>query len=313
MKKERIDNLENKAKELEDKLNNIKNELQRLYTDDIETFLQDFIDKKKKIEECDKISDKIKDWYNDNFIDKNNETGIKTDLESANELAKEFTGELTQQKQEIENIKQDFKTNNDNLKNENEKLIEETKRIKENLENELKDLQSWKDLAVGGSLFKSFKETACEYTDKERNSFFVSIGAMISEAIFLLVYAIVLICIKKFEWHNLIISLPISIAFCFIWWTAKQKSNQYAKSKEEYRHKATSMESFVGYRTQFKENLSDEEYDELFKSTVVVNLTRNPSDELDKILLQKDPTHKFTDILKEGISSIKEIVSKKEQ
>ena len=45
MKKERIDNLENKAKELEDKLNNIKNELQRLYTDDIETFLQDFIDK----------------------------------------------------------------------------------------------------------------------------------------------------------------------------------------------------------------------------------------------------------------------------
>ena len=41
MKKERIDNLENKAKELEDKLNNIKNELQRLYTDDIETFLQD--------------------------------------------------------------------------------------------------------------------------------------------------------------------------------------------------------------------------------------------------------------------------------
>ncbi len=309
MKKERVDNLENKAQEAEKILNGIREELKNLYTDDVEKFLQGFIEKKQNIEKCDKISDTINDWYNDNFIDKDNETGIKTDLESANELAEEFTRELEQQKQEIENIKQNFETNNNNLKNENEKLIEETKQIKENLENELKDLKSWKDLAVGGSLFKSFKETADEYTKKERNSFLISIIPLFCEVGFLIYFLFE----KNFDWHNLIISVPIAVAFGFIWWTAKQKSNQYAKSKEEYKHKATSMESFVGYRTQFKENLSDEEYDELFKSTVVVNLTRNPSDELDKILLQKDPTHKFTDILKDGISSIKEIVSKKEQ
>jgi len=310
MKKEKIKNLEDKATELEEKFNSISKTLKKLYTDDIEKFLSDFIAKKQNIEECDKTIGTINDWYNNTFIDEDNKTtGIRTNLNEANELAESFTKELGQQKQEIENIKQDFKTNNNNLKNKNEKLIEETKQIKENLENELKDLQSWKDLAVGGSLFKSFKETADEYTKKERNSFLISIISLLCEVLFLG-------CVffkEDFEWRKLLISLPIAFCGILIWWTAKQKSNQYAKSKEEYRHKATSMESFVGYRTQFKENLSDEEYDELFKSTVVFNLTRNPSDELDKILLQKDPTNKITGIIKEGFNSIKEIICKNKE
>ncbi len=93
------------------------------------------------------------------------------------------------------------------------------------------------------------------------------------------------------------------------------KSKIYHKLAEEYAHKATLLQSFVGYREQYKQTLDDDEYNQFFRE-VIEAVKVNASERIDKLLHFKWPFEKAIDSVNNGIdkasSTIKNTVKTKD-
>lgn len=158
-----------------------------------------------------------------------------------------------------------------------------------------KDLQGYRDQVVGGSLFKTFKDKA----------FWSNITSLIYSGI-----GIVLLLCSGGVLFWLLLQTDrqvedrfIATAISFILFTASfvcsNNSKTFRKLTEEYAHKATLLQSFVGYREQYKQTLDDNEYSQFFKE-VIEAVKINPSERIDKLLNFKWPFEKTIDTVNGG-------------
>ena len=144
-----------------------------------------------------------------------------------------------------------------------------------------KNLQEFRDLAVGNSLFISFEERMKQNDDSSKKYGYGSIVCLGISAIVMGVLLCVSLLPKVGAINYL---LPSSISFILLTasFVCSHKSAIYHKLAEEYAHKATLLRSFVGYRERF----DDEELGVFFKE-VIEAIKVNASDKSDKYFRTK--------------------------
>jgi len=162
------------------------------------------------------------------------------------------------------------------------------------------DLKTYRDSVVGGSLFKTYASRT-EKNDKSTKYY-----SIFSLACLVLSAGILGVLVFK-EQHNYIVPSSISIILLTASFVSSSKSKVYHKLAEEYAYKTTLLESFVGYREQYKQSLDDREYNQFF--TEVINAIKtNPSEKIDKLLHFKFPFEKALDVANNTAESIKNSV-----
>ena len=180
----------------------------------------------------------------------------------------------------------------DLIKNKTENLekieLEYLEKIKE-IDNIKKDLNKYRTEVVIGTVFKAFKSRS---TSNSLIAGILSLFAILSLAgalSFMIYLANSTQVVDKFY--------PISTITLFITLSifCSNKSKIYHKLAEEYGHKATILESFVGYGEEFKKSLGVEKYNSLFDK-VTEAVSSNPSDKIDKLMQFKWPWEKAIDV-----------------
>jgi hypothetical protein len=199
--------------------------------------------------------------------------------------------------------------------NQNKTIIDFTEKYQNTLNKKLeevetvkKDLQDYRDQVVGGSLFKTYKEKA--FWSNITSLVYSGIGI----SLLLCAGGILLWLLLKVDRQNT--DSFISSSISFILFTASficsGNSKTFRKLTEEYAHKATLLQSFVGYREQYKQTLDDEEYSQFFKE-VIEAVKINPSERIDKLLHFKWPFEKAIDTVNSGFTDTCKIISKSTQ
>jgi hypothetical protein len=165
-----------------------------------------------------------------------------------------------------------------------------------------KDLQVFADKAVGGSLFKAY-EKRTEKNDNLSESYSkYSIRCLLGSA---LVIVVLLVCSFFCDPQTINYILPSSMSVILLTasFVCSSKSKIYHKLAEEYAHKATLLQSFVGYREQYKQTLDDEEYNQFFRE-VIEAVKINASERIDKLLHFKWPFEKAIDSVNKGFDKV---------
>ena len=79
------------------------------------------------------------------------------------------------------------------------------------------------------------------------------------------------------------------------------------KLAEEYWHKASILKSFVGYKTQYQQNMEDEEY-KVFFEYLLKAIMLNPADKINVFLNKKLPIETILETPKNIIGGVKDVV-----
>ncbi len=249
----------------------------------------------KKMSDIKGIPSEIDNYYKKIFDD-SDEPGIKKRIEQVlgeatrvNELITEFnffwigdnqTMSFEKCKQDIQSTQQEASKLNTTIADQKETLSASMTEI----EGIKKDLNAFRDSVVAGSLFQAYGERTQHNDNASRKYSRGSIGCLLLSAV---VMAIVLM--SKDVGHFLPIS--ISIILLTASFVCSSKSKIYHKLAEEYAHKTTLLQSFIGYRSEYKEQLTPEEYQAFF-SKIIAAISVNASDKCDKLLHFKWPWEK---------------------
>lgn len=231
----------------------------------IDTFYKKFIDNK-----IDENTDNFTSWWNGDKDDSSFadcEKRIKETMEECNKIP-ELIKNKTENLEKIE--------------------LEYLEKIKE-IENIKKDLNKYRTEVVIGTVFKAFKSRSTS------NSWIAGILSFF--AIISLAGALYFMIYLANSTQNVDKFYPISTITLFITLSifCSNKSKIYHKLAEEYGHKATILESFVGYGEEFKKSLGVEKYNSLFDK-VTEAVSSNPSDKIDKLMQFKWPWEKAIDV-----------------
>lgn len=260
----------------------------------IDAFYKKFIDNK-----IDENTDNFTSWWNGDKDDSSFadcEKRIKETMEKCNIIdnkTKDFENlesKYSKEIKEIEFIKNGKSVNLENLESQYaEKITELEKKIDE-IEIIKKDLHKYRNEVVLGTLFETFKQRSVENLEEakifSKNAIFSLLGALIT--LFALVIFSHFFDIKEFYVFSMLILFITLSMFC------SNKSKIYHKLAEEYAHKATFLESFVGYDEEFKKYLGNK-YNDLFDK-VTDAVSSNPSDKIDKFLQFRYPWEKIVDV-----------------
>ncbi len=196
----------------------------------------------------------------------------KTEILSIYNKKTELSAKIADSETSLENQKKEITDFTEKYENTLTAELNEVGSIKQ-------DLQDYRDQVVGGSLFKTYKEKACW----SNITSLVYSGIAIS--LLLCAGGILLWLLLKVDRQST--DSFISSSISFILFTASfvcsGNSKVTHKSFEEYLHKATLLQSFVGYREQHKQSLDDEEYSQFFRE-VIEAVKVNPSERIDKLL-----------------------------
>lgn len=212
------------------------------------------------------------------------------------------------------------KSNNlsQHIETKSKELTDFIKNYKDSLQNEIKgiegiknDLKAFKDLVVGNSLFKSFQDRANKNDNMTKIYSLSSILFLLGAAAIML-----LLLLGKIPSDKIGYLLPISISIILLTasYVSSGRSKIYHKAAEEYYHKSTMIQSFVGYTQQNPTTPGDygpsTEYSEFFKE-ILSAIKRNPSDKIDKLLHFKFPWEKAIDSAKDIAQQTANIVNEK--
>ena len=231
----------------------------------IDAFYKKFIDNK-----IDENTDNFTSWW----------SGDKDDSSFA-----DCEKRIKETMEECNKIPELIKNKTENL----EKIeLEYLEKIKE-IENIKKDLNKYRTEVVIGTVFKAFKSRSTS------NSWIAGILSFF--AIISLAGALYFMIYLANSTQNVDKFYPISTITLFITLSifCSNKSKIYHKLAEEYGHKATILESFVGYGEEFKKSLGVEKYNSLFDK-VTEAVSSNPSDKIDKLMQFKWPWEKAIDV-----------------
>jgi hypothetical protein len=222
----------------------------------------------------------------DNEIDKNTESFSSwwngdEDSKSFHQCKNDISNAIT----EGNKIPKLIEVETKNLKNLELDYLEKIKEI----ENIKRDLNKYRTEVVIGTVFKAFKSRSTS------NSWFAGILSLF--AIISLAGALGFMIYLANSTQNVDKFYPISTITLFITLSifCSNKSKIYHKLAEEYGHKATILESFVGYGEEFKKSLGVEKYNSLFDK-VTEAVSSNPSDKIDKLMQFKWPWEKAIDV-----------------
>jgi predicted nucleic acid-binding Zn-ribbon protein len=218
---------------------------------------------------------------------------LNTDIDNINKIIEDKENDF---KTIIEDKSAEFETKIQKFNTQSGNATQQFQKAKQDYEALQKTLEAYAEKAVSGSLFAGF-EKRMEKMDKSSSSL------TIASVILLFLSGIGLFAIMLGKSSNYSLSFGISLIFAIASYICSSNAKASRKLAEEYAHKANLMQSFVGYRKHFQDNLSDTEYDEFFKE-IMEALKSNASDKVDKYLKWKMPWEKAGDVIKDVSSKI---------
>ena len=191
-------------------------------------------------------------------------------------------------------------------------LLKQTKDEAINIKNDLSD---FRDQAVNGALFLSFEERAKEYDTRAQKQERWSIRYLWVLGVLSLCRIIYffrkeycktdLLLNEKF-WISLLLSGLFAALLYILSHLSSNKYHMNKKLAEEYWHKASILKSFVGYKTQYQQNMEDAEY-KVFFEYLVKAIMLNPADKINVFLNKKLPIEKILDTPKNIVEGAKDL------
>ncbi|GEM_PF-6016167 len=211
-----------------------------------------------------------------------------------------------------------IKNNNDTINNITIKnqdaltLLNKTTNEAEDIKN---DLSAYRNQLVNGCLFRAFEVRAKIYDKKAQTQERWSIGYLWGLGVFSLFrigyflfveYSREDFLLKGNFWISLLFSALFAILLSVLSYLSSNKYHMNKKLAEEYWHKASILKSFVGYKTQYQQNMEDAEY-KVFFEYLVKAIMLNPADKINVFLNKKLPIEKILETPKNIVEGVKEV------
>lgn len=202
------------------------------------------------------------------------------------------------------------------------KIDEDNKQARENLQkttneavNIKNDLKNFSDRAVNGALFRAFEARAKIYDKKAQKQEKWSISYLWGLGGFSLIRIIYFFIVEYDDedlllngnfWISLLFSGLLATLLSILSYLSSNKYHMNKKLAEEYWHKASILKSFVGYKTQYQQNMEDAEY-KLFFEHLVKAIMLNPADKINVFLNKKLPIENILEMPKQVMESAKDL------
>ncbi len=191
-------------------------------------------------------------------------------------------------------------------------LLNKTTNEAEDIKN---DLSAYRNQLVNGCLFRAFEVRAKIYDKKAQTQERWSIGYLWGLGVFSLFrigyflfveYSREDFLLKGNFWISLLFSALFAILLSVLSYLSSNKYHMNKKLAEEYWHKASILKSFVGYKTQYQQNMEDAEY-KVFFEYLVKAIMLNPADKINVFLNKKLPIEKILETPKNIVEGVKEV------
>ena len=306
--------------------NEIKNKVEEI----AKQYLKDFINNSNKndalFENIDKvISEKISSRINNVVNFYQNRINVAELLQKAYDnnniiSVENLLKSIKEQQNDIQSIKdslsekniQDLYLSLQNFNNKTKESLIKTKNEAEDIKN---DLKNFSDRAVNGALFSSFEERAKIYDNKAQKQekwsimYLWGLGGLSLCRItyfFYREYGEKVLLLNGNFWISLLFSALLATLLSILSYLSSNKYHMNKKLAEEYWHKASILKSFVGYKTQYQQNMEDAEYKLFFEHLVKV-IMLNPADKINVFLNRKLPIETILETPKNIVDSAKDV------
>lgn len=240
---------------------------------------------------------------------------LLTRLENSNNTVQQLHNDARQ-------LQSDINTFLDNKKQEITKMDEDNKQARENLKKTTEeaisiktDLSDYRDQAVNGALFRAFEARAKIYDKKAQKQekwsiWYLWVLGCASFArilyFFIVEYGKKDLFLNGNFWISLLFSGLFAALLSILAYLSSNKYHMNKKLAEEYWHKASILKSFVGYKTQYQQNMEDAEY-KVFFEYLVKAIMLNPADKINVFLNKKLPIENILEIPKQVMESAKDL------